>query len=876
MQRLQKIILYNLIYLLSISIVHSQNSKDLNLKIQGANQLMIEKKYSIAKDLWLEIVELQPKNANINYKTGVCLMESSNSKLESLKYLKVAAEKINKYYSPFDNTITTAPIEANFYLGKSYHINELQDSAIKYLNKFKDLASKKHYLKSENLRLIKWCENRKIIADNSENHKILNEFKNTNTAYDDFNPLVSKDGNTIIFSSNKIMSGDKNKEIFEISSGNHFTDMYIIYKDLKNEFWMDSKLLKFSKTKTNQIVLGKSNDIEKVYFTNGDENSKGINTISYSRKKQNFSYAKEFLDLSGFNISSLMITDDGQNLYFSSSKSGGYGGEDLWVCVRENNSWSKPSNMGASINSEHDEICPFLHADGKTFFYSSNGEKSIGGYDVFSCQKESDQIWNNSKNIGTPINTVNNEIYFSTSSDGKKAYYSSTNSQQNLDIYSVTINKPYSKPVLLLTGYIDKGNSENLEHNFKIKLTNTDLEVKPIFYEPNKYNGTYSFDIEQCYQYDIQYYKSLILKSGKVKEVLIHQKSIKAPCELIEGVTIKLPLINQKGELIKDNNYEIAKDNIVESFNEKNKKYSFKEIINTKNKLIALLLLDEDGNIVDRAILTPDGFKFEILNSSSKYTFKLENFPDSLELSDIPFMLIEEGKETLIHGDFVKNNTFKYLNDFRTFKFKELVGLNNPLFKVYLIDDNGTIIHEGLLTENGFKFEILSSNTQYKFKLENFPENLNISEIPIEIVNHNETLFIMGDFSKKNEFLLPKIHFKKTFQTNEYDISNHPDFLEFMKLALQKIKENGKVKLEIVGSASRIPSTKFKNNTELAKLRIEKGKKIIYDYLDSKNISRNSFQIIKEEAIVSGPEYNYQKKDKSIYYKYQYFSVWAE
>ena len=876
MQRLQKIILYNLIYLLSISIVHSQNSKDLNLKIQGANQLMIEKKYSIAKDLWLEIVELQPKNANINYKTGVCLMESSNSKLESLKYLKVAAEKINKYYSPFDNTITTAPIEANFYLGKSYHINELQDSAIKYLNKFKDLASKKHYLKSENLRLIKWCENRKIIADNSENHKILNEFKNTNTAYDDFNPLVSKDGNTIIFSSNKIMSGDKNKEIFEISSGNHFTDMYIIYKDLKNEFWMDSKLLKFSKTKTNQIVLGKSNDIEKVYFTNGDENSKGINTISYSRKKQNFSYAKEFLDLSGFNISSLMITDDGQNLYFSSSKSGGYGGEDLWVCVRENNSWSKPSNMGASINSEHDEICPFLHADGKTFFYSSNGEKSIGGYDVFSCQKESDQIWNNSKNIGTPINTVNNEIYFSTSSDGKKAYYSSTNSQQNLDIYSVTINKPYSKPVLLLTGYIDKGNSENLEHNFKIKLTNTDLEVKPIFYEPNKYNGTYSFDIEQCYQYDIQYYKSLILKSGKVKEVLIHQKSIKAPCELIEGVTIKLPLINQKGELIKDNNYEIAKDNIVESFNEKNKKYSFKEIINTENKLIALLLLDEDGNIVDRAILTPDGFKFEILNSSSKYTFKLENFPDSLELSDIPFMLIEEGKETLIHGDFVKNNTFKYLNDFRTFKFKELVGLNNPLFKVYLIDDNGTIIHEGLLTENGFKFEILSSNTQYKFKLENFPENLNISEIPIEIVNHNETLFIMGDFSKKNEFLLPKIHFKKTFQTNEYDISNHPDFLEFMKLALQKIKENGKVKLEIVGSASRIPSTKFKNNTELAKLRIEKGKKIIYDYLDSKNISRNSFQIIKEEAIVSGPEYNYQTKDKSIYYKYQYFSVWAE
>lgn len=135
---------------------------------------------------------------------------------------------------------------------------------------------------------------------------------------------------------------------------------------------------------------------------------------------------------------------------------------------------------------------------------------------------------------------------------------------------------------------------------------------------------------------------------------------------------------------------------------------------------------------------------------------------------------------------------------------------------------------------------------------------------------------VKGDFSNKNEFLLPKIHFKKTFQTNEYDIESQPDFLKFMELSLQKVKENGKVKLEIVGSASRIPSTKFKNNTELAKLRIEKGKKIIYDYLDSKNISRDRFQIIKEKAIVSGPKYNYKTKDKSIYYQYQYFSIWAE
>ena len=419
MQIIQKIIFFNFIYLLPFSIVYSQNSKDLKLKIQGANQFMIEKKYSIAKDLWMEIVKQQPKNANTNYKTGLCLLESSNSKLESLKYLKIAAKKINKNYSPFDNTITTAPIEANFYLGKSYHINGFQDSAIIYLKKFKELASKKHYLKSENEKILKWCENEKIVADNSNDHIILDEFKNTNTTYDDFNPQVSRDGSTIVFSSNRTRSDKQNEEIFDINTGNHFTDLYIIYKDLKNESWMESKLLKFSKSKSNQISIGKSNDIEKVFFTNGVKDSKGKNTISYSRKKQNFSYAKEFLDLSGFNISSLMITDDGENLFFSSNKSGGYGGEDLWVCKRESNSWSKPTNMGASINSQFDEICPFLHSDGMTFFYSSNGEKSIGGYDVFYNQKGTDENWSSSVNLGTPINTVNDEIYFSTSQDGK-------------------------------------------------------------------------------------------------------------------------------------------------------------------------------------------------------------------------------------------------------------------------------------------------------------------------------------------------------------------------------------------------------------------------------------------------------------------------
>ena len=70
----------------------------------------------------------------------------------------------------------------------------------------------------------------------------------------------------LFFHQNRTRSGKQNEEIFDINTGNHFTDLYIIYKDLKNESWMESKLLKFSKSKSNQITIGKSEDIEKVFL----------------------------------------------------------------------------------------------------------------------------------------------------------------------------------------------------------------------------------------------------------------------------------------------------------------------------------------------------------------------------------------------------------------------------------------------------------------------------------------------------------------------------------------------------------------------------------------------------------------------------------
>ena len=86
-----------------------------------------------------------------------------------------------------------------------------------------------------------------------------------------------------------------------------------------------------------------------------------------------------------------------------------------------------------------------------------------------------------------------------------------------------------------------------------IKLINTDLESKAIVYKPNKYNGSYIFKAEECYHYDIQYYKLVTLKSGNVKESLIHEQTLKTPCESDLKILklIKLPTIDVNGKFIK-------------------------------------------------------------------------------------------------------------------------------------------------------------------------------------------------------------------------------------------------------------------------------------------------------------------------------------
>ncbi len=138
------------------------------------------------------------------------------------------------------------------------------------------------------------------------------------------------------------------------------------------------------------------------------------------------------------------ISSNGKLLYFTSDRPGGYGGTDLWVSKFGEKGWEEPTNLGPEINTSKDEQFPFIHSDGVTLYFSSEGHRGMGKSDLFISHIKPDGTWETPKNLGYPINTIGEDWNLVVGRDGETAYYSTDklpNSQGGMDIYSFKLPK---------------------------------------------------------------------------------------------------------------------------------------------------------------------------------------------------------------------------------------------------------------------------------------------------------------------------------------------------------------------------------------------------------------------------------------------------
>lgn len=138
------------------------------------------------------------------------------------------------------------------------------------------------------------------------------------------------------------------------------------------------------------------------------------------------------------------LSPDKKDLYFAAKDPSGFGGSDIWVShLQPNGSWGNPQNLGTNINTRGDESCPFIHADNQTLYFTSNGLPGYGGTDLFVVRKDSTGKWGKPRNLGYPINTIDDEGSLSIAADGKTAYYASdrSDSRGGLDMYSFELRE---------------------------------------------------------------------------------------------------------------------------------------------------------------------------------------------------------------------------------------------------------------------------------------------------------------------------------------------------------------------------------------------------------------------------------------------------
>jgi outer membrane protein OmpA-like peptidoglycan-associated protein/tetratricopeptide (TPR) repeat protein len=468
-----------------------------------ANNFMLNQNFQQAIKLLTLADSLDPNNANINFKLGYCYLNSVNGKKKAEAHLEKAVKNISQKYK--DNTFKerSAPPIAWFYLGQAYHINNKFDQAIEAFNKFREFTEPNNLnLDAEINRHIQYCINGKMLTAAPIAMEVKNIGKTINSEFPEYAPVISADESVLIFTSRRPnTTGGKIAE-----DGSFFEDIYISYN--QNGEWTEPKSIGENiNTPGHEATIGLSVDGQQLLIYKDDN---GDGNIYYSKLDGDTWQAP--IKLSD-NINSksweshASISSDGNTLYFTSNRKGGYGGRDIYFSRKlPNGEWGLPINMGPKINTPYDEEGPFIHPDNRTLFFSSKGHNSMGGFDVFISLKDENGNWSQAMNLGYPLNSSDDDVFYVLSADGKRAYYSSIkeDSYGDKDIYVASFIEFKEKPLALIKGTVKDANG-NVPKDVVITVSNNETGEIVGTYIPNSKTGNYLFILPPGANYNITY-----------------------------------------------------------------------------------------------------------------------------------------------------------------------------------------------------------------------------------------------------------------------------------------------------------------------------------------------------------------------------------
>lgn len=419
-----------LVFLLTLLVHYSlfcQDDVNLNQRelILEAESYFYYEEYAEALPIYLRLKKLQPENYNFIYKIGVCYLNIPYEKHLSIAYLEKATEKASIKFKPNNAFETITPLESYFYLGNAYRVNGQYDDALKTYRKFKSLINDKVYNTEIVDQQIAAVEAFYALSKRPVFFDTLNLGDRINTRFADFNAVVTPDENTMVYNQKQ-----------------QFYDALMFTQKVKGKWSPPINIMSELRVDGDVYATGLSADGSELYLYRSDEFDGNIYISRFKKGRWTPIIKLNELINTKYWESHASVSSDGKTLFFTSNRKGGFGGLDIYKATRvTGDNWENIQNLGNIINTSYNEESPFLTEDGKTLYFSSYGHYNMGGYDVFYSTQLDDKTWAAPLNLGYPLNTPDDDLFFLPVRNGKggfmSRYYPGGNGRN--DIYSFEV-----------------------------------------------------------------------------------------------------------------------------------------------------------------------------------------------------------------------------------------------------------------------------------------------------------------------------------------------------------------------------------------------------------------------------------------------------
>lgn len=483
--------------------------------------------YWKAKSYFDKVTSSSSQQPQYWLEAGIVYYESKVEREKSLPLFEKALE----FSASTDDTIP----EIFYYKAKAEHFNGNYEQAIEdyniFLNNVKN-NKKGIELRQEVIREIEICNNGVDLRNQNKDRysEVENMGEKVNSDSPDYAPVVTNDENLILFCSRRPPGTKRGID------GLYYEDIFYTTKKSNGEWNQAEVIDKSSGYLKKEINDGK--DHEAPISLSADGNTLFIykqNSIWKSVKDDEGKWSiprkmNQNVNIGTANPSIYITPDETEMFIVSVGAQGGLGERDIYYTTKtEAGGWEKPVNMGNKINTPYKEDAPFLSSDGKTLYFASEGHNSMGGFDIFKTVRDDNGEWSDPINIGAPINSSGDDIYYVENSEGTLAYYASMRpgSFGYLDLYTASF-ECVNIPTTEVKGYAIFAEN-HLPVNGIIKVVNKETGEEAGTYQIDPKTGKYNMVLKPEQTYTLE----LVVAQSRYNEIRPHFEEFYIPkqCE---------------------------------------------------------------------------------------------------------------------------------------------------------------------------------------------------------------------------------------------------------------------------------------------------------------------------------------------------------